>query len=356
MTIPLCVVMGGRSAEHEISLRSGHQVLQNLDWNKYDVRAIVITKNNRYYYRDMGPGTALGLEEISSLDALAPGAGQSPFFKGPFNALDSKELWGHCAVAFLALHGEAGEDGRFQGFLDTLGIAYNGPGVLASALAMNKIISKYLFLQCGLQTPPFSLFGKLHPGCSAQSIAARHGFPCFVKCPQSGSSRLMGRAVDMTTLGNLLDEFSPHADEILIESAIQGVEFTCPVLEFPDGKVEALPPIEIRPRAAEFFDYAAKYQDKGSEEICPAPRDPEMLARIREIALKAHNALGCRGVSRTDMIFKDGVFYVLEVNTLPGLTANSLLPKSFQASGGSYSGLLDVLIQTAHNRLNGALT
>jgi len=355
MKIPLGVVMGGRSAEHEISLRSGHQVLCNLDRNKYDVRAIVITLDNRYYYRDIGPDTVVGPDEISSLDAL-PAPGRSPLFKGPFSALDSRDIWGPCTVAFLALHGEAGEDGRFQGFLDTLGIAYNGPGVLASAVAMNKIMSKYLFLQCGLQTPPFSLFGKPHPGNSPESIAARRGFPCFVKCPQSGSSRLMGRAVDAATLRDLLDEFSPHADEILVESAIQGVEFTCPVLEFPDGKVEALPPIEIRPLAAEFFDYVAKYKDKGSEEICPAPRSPEILARIQDIALRAHNALGCRGVSRTDMILKDDVFYVLEVNTLPGLTANSLLPKSFVAAGGSYSGLLDVLIQTAYNRLPGTRT
>jgi D-alanine-D-alanine ligase len=331
---------------------SGHQVLQNLDRSKYDVRAIVITQDNRYYYRDIGRDAVLGLDEISSLDAL-PAPGLSPLFDGPFSALDSRELWGPCTVAFLALHGEDGEDGRFQGFLDTLGISYNGPGVLASALAMNKIMSKYLFLQRGLQTPPFSLFGKLHPGNSPESIAARRGFPCFVKCPQSGSSRLMGRAVDLPALIAMLDEFSPHADEILVESAIKGIEFTCPVLEFPDGKVDALPPIEIRPKAAEFFDYTAKYRDKGSEEICPAPRSPEILAKIRDIALQAHNALGCRGVSRTDMILKDDVFYVLEVNTLPGLTANSLLPKSFKATGGSYSGLLDVLIQTACNRLLG---
>jgi D-alanine-D-alanine ligase len=331
---------------------SGHQALQNLDRSKYDVRAIVITADNRYYYRDLGPDTVIGPDDLSSLDAL-PAPGRSPLFKGPFSALDSRELWGQCTVAFLALHGEIGEDGRFQGFLDTLGIAYNGPGVLASALAMNKIMSKYLFLQCGLQTPPFSLFGKLHPGCSAQSIAERHGFPCFVKCPQSGSSRLMGRAVDLPTLKAMLEEFSPHTDEILIESAIRGIEFTCPVLEFPDGKVEALPPIEIRPLASEFFDYTSKYRDKGSEEICPAPRSPEILAKIRDIALLAHNALGCRGVSRTDMILKDEVFYVLEVNTLPGLTANSLLPKSFKAAGGTYSELLDVLIRSAYNRLHG---
>jgi D-alanine-D-alanine ligase len=352
MKIPLAVVMGGKSAEHEISLRSGLQVLQNIDGAKYHVRAIVITSDNRYFYRDIGSDPLPSPEEIRSLDALSP-TGRSPLFKGPLAAHDARELFGPCTAAFLALHGEAGEDGRFQGFLDTLGIAYNGPGVLASALAMDKILSKYLFLQQGLATPPFSLFGRLHPESSVESIAAERGFPCFVKCPQSGSSRLMGRATDKASLSALLDEFSPHANEILIESAIKGVEFTCPVLEYPNGLVKALPPIEIRPLASDFFDYTAKYQDKGSEEICPAPRSPEILAKIREIALKAHTILGCRGVSRTDMIFKDDIFYVLEVNTLPGLTANSLLPKSFIADGGAYSGLLDVLIESACSRLGG---
>jgi D-alanine-D-alanine ligase len=352
MKLPIAVVMGGKSAEHEISLRSGFNVLYHIDRNRYEVRAIVITEDDRYFYRDLGEGGAPSPEELRSLDAL-PENGASPLFKGPFRARDARELFGTCKTAFLALHGESGEDGRFQGFLDTLGISYNGPGVLASAAAMNKVLSKYLFLQCGLATPPFSLFGQMHPETSVARAAADRGFPCFVKCPQSGSSRLMGKATDEASLKALLEEFSPHADEILIESAINGDEFTCPVLEYPDGSVKALPPIEIRPLAADFFDYTAKYQDNGSEELCPAPRDPEILEKIKHIALKAHNVLGCRGVSRTDMILSSGVFYVLELNTLPGLTANSLLPKSFIADGGSYSGLLDVLIGSARNRALG---
>lgn len=348
MRVP--VVMGGPSAEYDVSLASGHQVLLHIDTNRYAVRAVVITRDCRYYYCDIVSNEAVpSLESIASLGLLAEPY-RSPAFEGPFSVLDINHVLGGCAAAFLALHGEFGEDGRFQGFLDTLGIPYNGSGVLASAVAMHKIMSKYLFLQCGLTTPPFSVYGKNYPETTIETIAEQHGFPCFVKCPQSGSSRLLGRAIDVATLRLLLNDYEKHAEDILIETAISGIEFTCPVLEYPDNTTKALPPIEIRPLVSGFFDYAAKYSTRGSEELVPAPRPKEMLAGIQRLALKAHAALGCRGVSRTDMIYSDGRFYVLEVNTLPGLTAASLLPKSFAATGGTYAELIDILIQTAVKR------
>jgi D-alanine-D-alanine ligase len=349
MKLPLGIVMGGVSAEHEISLKSGYQVLLNINKNNYAVRAIVITADNRYYYRDIINDAIPTLESLCSLDTL-PSPFKSHDYKGPFTAHDAREVWGPCKAAFLALHGDIGEDGRIQGFLDTLGIPYNGSGVLASALAMNKILSKYLFLHSHISTPPFSVFGPAHPEVTLDSIAAKHGFPCFVKCPQSGSSRLMGRAADKGELEKLLAEYGPHANEILIETSISGTEFTCPVLEYPDGKITALPPIEIRPKSAVFFDFDAKYTDNGSEEIVPAPCGPKITGRLQETALKAHALLGCRGVSRTDMILNNDKLYVLEVNTLPGLTANSLLPKSFKTTGGTYADLLEILIQTGLKR------
>ncbi len=349
MKFPVAVVMGGPSAEHEISLLSGREVLLNIDKERYAVRAIVITKDNRYYCAEIKGGRVPSPESLESLGALAPPY-RSPDFQGPFSAGDVHDVWASCKVAFLALHGEFGEDGRIQGMLDILDIGYNGSGVFASALAMHKIKSKYVFLQSGLQTPPFSVFGKAHPETTIESIIAKHGLPCFVKCPQSGSSRLMDCARTRTTLESLIRDYSSVAEEILIETAVKGIEFTCPVLERPDGSVIALPPIEIRPKASDFFDYTAKYKDGGSEEIVPAPQSDAVLAEIQKTAFKAHTALGCRGVSRTDMILAGGNFSVLEVNTLPGLTANSLLPKSFRASGGTYSELLDILIQTGQKR------
>jgi D-alanine-D-alanine ligase len=234
-----------------------------------------------------------------------------------------------------------------QGFLDILGIPYNGPGVMASAIAMNKIATKRMLMQGGLATPPYSVYGKASPESTIEQIARDRGFPCFVKCPQSGSSRLMGKADNVDSMREMLMEFSQYTGEILIESTINGPEFTCPVLEYPDGETKALPPIEIRPKSAAFFDFEAKYTDNGSEEIVPAPCTAEITAAIQSTALKAHVILGCRGVSRTDMILSGDILYVLEVNTLPGLTENSLLPKSFKTTGGTYTGLIDILIQTS---------
>jgi D-alanine-D-alanine ligase len=149
-------------------------------------------------------------------------------------------------------------------------------------------------------------------------------------------------------LGTKIEEYQQYAQEILIEKGIQGPEFTCPVLEMPDGTVKALPPIEIRPKKGNYFNFKSKYEDGGSQEIVPAPRSKKLLAQIEDLALKCHSLLGCRGISRTDMILgNDGILYVLEVNSLPGLTANSLLPKSFKASGGTYKKLIDIMIQVA---------
>ena len=165
-----------------------------------------------------------------------------------------------------------------QGYLDTLGVPYTGSGVFGSAVAMNKITTKYLYIQCGLDVPPYCLYGKNHPQTTIEAIISKIGFLCFVKCPQSGSSRLMGKADTKEQLESLLTEYHESADEILIENLVSGPEFTCGVIDYPDGTTRALPPVEIRPKNAAFFDYEAKYSDGGSDELVPAPR-PEELPR-----------------------------------------------------------------------------
>ncbi len=338
MTGVINVVMGGPSAEHEVSLNSGLEVLENIDKSKHRLRAVVITQDKQFYFHDINAR----LPELK--DLIRPGA--SGRFQGPYTADAAHKVWEGCSVAFLALHGSFGEDGVFQGYLDTLGIPYTGSGVFASALAMNKIASKLIYEQKGISVPPYSIYGKDYPGITANSIAEKHGFPCFIKCPQSGSSRLMGRAGNHEELQSLISELSEQSDELLVETAIDGIEFSCAVIERSDGSIEALPPIEIRPKS-QFFDYTAKYTDGASEEIVPAPRSEEIIESIKRNSLAAHKALGCKGISRTDMILKDGIMYVLETNTLPGMTRNSLLPKAFYASGGTYAELLDELIDSA---------
>jgi D-alanine-D-alanine ligase len=342
MTIKVNIVMGGPSAENEISLRSGREVICNIDRTIYAVKAVVVTKTKEFYYCAID-------SSVPSPDEIANPQSSSAF-KGPFSPANSAEIWDDCNVAFLALHGEFGEDGVVQGYLDTLGIPYTGSGVFGSAVAMNKIASKYLYIQSGLEVPPYSVFGKHIPNVTVESISAKHGFPNFVKCPQSGSSRLMGRSENKEQLASLLEELGPFSDEILIESAISGPEFTCGVIDMPDGTLKALPPVEIRPKSSSFFDFEAKYTDGASEDIVPAPRPEQLLKRIQDVATIAHRALGCECVSRTDMILQNDKLYVLETNTLPGLTPISLLPRAFKAIGGTYSEMLDILIQTAINK------
>ncbi len=339
--ISVNVVMGGPSAEYEVSLNSGGQVLANLDRDKYDLRAVVINKDKLLYHADVNGA-------VPDVNGFAESGGP---FKGPLHPSDCREVWVDCDVAFLALHGEFGEDGTIQGYLDAIGVPYTGCGVYASAVAMNKITSKFLYMLGGLSVPDYSVYGVNHPETSVDGIMEKHGFPCFLKCPQSGSSRLMGRADDRESLIALLNELRESADDILVETLVSGVEFSCGVLDMPDGSTRALPPIEIRPKGSAFFDYNAKYTHGGSEEIVPAPREPELLAQVEDAALRAHKLLRCYGVSRTDMIYGDSKLYILETNTLPGMTSTSLLPQAFRAwRGGTYKELLDILIASALKR------
>lgn len=333
------VIIGGPSAEHEISLRSGFEVMGHLDPVRYQVTGVVVSQKKEFFFCDY-KNSGIRIEDLR--DPAATGK-----FTGHGRATSSGNQWDKCDVAFLALHGTFGEDGVVQGFLETLGIPYTGSGVYSSAVAMNKITSKYLYLMNGLSVPPYSIFGKAHPETTLDTVAKKHGFPCFVKCPQSGSSRLLGRADSPESLRALVAELAPHAENLLIETNITGIEFSCGVIEKQGGELSALPPIEIRPVHAGFFDYTAKYTVGESEEIVPAPRPEPLLERIKETSLAAHRILGCSGVSRTDMIYTGDTLYVLETNTLPGLTPQSLLPKAFKAIGGTYTGLLDILITAA---------
>jgi D-alanine-D-alanine ligase len=339
MTIRVSVIMGGPSAEHEISLRSGLEVARNLDQKAYTVSAVAVSHQKEFFYSSPAHTAALTIEDL-----LAPASSEK--FSGPLTPARSDEIWKTCDVAFLALHGSFGEDGVIQGFLDTIGVPYTGSGVYASAVAMEKTASKFLYINNGLDVPPWSVYGSVSPKTTIDTLEKKHGYPCFVKCPQSGSSRLMGRAHDRQSLEKLIAELAPHADRLLVESSIDGIEFSCGVIE-KDGNLLALPPIEIRPKKSRFFDYTAKYSSGESEEIVPAPRPAALLDRIKTTALAAHRIIGCSGVSRTDMIYANDTLFVLETNTLPGMTPASLLPKEYKAIGGTYSELLDTLIHSA---------
>ncbi len=331
--------MGGPSAEHEISLGTGKEMLQNLDTKKYIPKALVISQKKELFTSTADP-SLLKEQDFSNPQS-------SKHFAGPFTFADSNSIWDSCDCALLALHGEFGEDGKIQGFFDTLDIPYTGSGVYASAVGMEKITAKIIFEEQGIKTPPYSVYCTETKSPTISQLEKNHGYPCFVKCPQSGSSRLMGRAQSREELEQLLNDFSAHSSTILIETAINGEEYSCPVLAMPDNTAQPLLPVLIRPVSADFFDYTAKYAKGGSEEIVPAPISEDLAKRMQKIALTTHKALKCSGVSRTDMIVQGEEIYTLEINTLPGFTPASLVPKSFAAMGGTFSSLLDILIDNA---------
>jgi len=301
----LALIAGGKSAEREVSLKSGEQVFQALDKSKYDIR--------RYDPRD----------DLGRLVQEAPN-------------LD---------VALVIMHGRGGEDGTLQGMLDLLGIPYQGSGVLGSALGMNKELSKLLYEQAGLTTSKSMFFNKAQAP-TPREIEAALGLPVVIKPVNEGSSIGVTKARTLEELEKGLATAFPYDHRILVEQFLEGVEVTGGVLG--NTNLTALPLVEIIPSDQyDSFDYEAKYKPGASTEICPARLDEALTKKAQEAALTAHRALQCRGYSRTDMIIQDGVIHVLETNTIPGMTATSLFPQAAQAMGLEFPQLLDKLIELA---------
>ena len=301
----LALIAGGNSAEREVSLNSGEQVYQALDKSKYDI--------SRYDPKD-------------DLERLARDAAN----------LD---------VALVIMHGRGGEDGALQGMLDLLGLPYQGSGVLGSALAMNKELSKMLYQQAGLKVSR-ALFLNRGEALDLRGIEAQLGLPVVIKPVNEGSSIGITKAGTLEELERGLAAAFGHDRRVLVEEFLDGVEVTGGVLG--NAELTALPLVEIVPSEQyDFFDYEAKYKPGASREICPARLDEATTRKAQEISLTAHRALHCRGYSRTDMIVRDGDIYVLETNTIPGMTATSLFPQAARAAGLEFPQLLDRLIELA---------
>lgn len=302
----LALISGGFSSEREVSLNGGNQVFEALSKDKYLIR--------RY---DPKFDLQKLVDEAQEID-----------------------------VALIILHGPYGEDGTIQGMLELLGIPYQGSGVLGSALAIDKLTSKKIYQQSGLPVPPYRVARKNQP-FDEEACVNGMGLPLFVKPATGGSSIGMSRVDKREDLGTALAKAYEYDHVVLIEAYIQGTELTCGVIG--NEKIDALPVIEIIPESpgSTFFDYTAKYSVGGAKEICPARISPELTQTMQDLAIKAHQALNLRGYSRTDMIMRDGSFYILETNTIPGMTKTSLLPLAAKTAGMSYSQLLDRLIELA---------
>ena len=294
------VIMGGVSSEREVSINTGKQIMEHLNENKYEVIPIEL-----HTKRDLIP-------YVNDLD-----------------------------IALLALHGKYGEDGTIQGTLETFGIPYTGCGVLASSICMDKDMTKRILRVAGILTPSWTMVSK-HDALQMEQDPP-FDYPVVVKPNLGGSSIGIHIVSNRDDYLAALKAAAAWDEEILVEALTRGEEITCAIL---DGKM--LPILSIQPRG-EFFDYASKYdQDGALEEV--AQLQPEIYERVQSSALASYNALKCQVYARVDMIVVDGKPYVLEVNTLPGMTSNSLLPKSAAAAGISYAELLDCIIELSMNK------
>ncbi|MEX1061641.1 MAG: D-alanine--D-alanine ligase [Patescibacteria group bacterium] len=299
MKIKVAVLCGGPSPEYNVSLASGEEVLQNLNSAKFNAHKIVISRN------------------------------------GGFSPLSLK---GEYDLAFLALHGPFGEDGTLQNILDETGLAYTGSSARASRIGMDKLASKEVFIARGIPTPQFL---KVESSEGVREFAQIAGFPVVVKPANQGSSVGITVVKNKNALSKAFREAASYGP-VLVEEFVAGRELTVGILANTP-----LPVVEIRSRRG-FFDYQAKYDPALVEEIVPAPLSESQTAQAQNLAMKAFSALGCRGFGRVDMILRpSGEIVALEVNTIPGLTKNSLFPKELRAQGITLEDALEKIITVA---------
>jgi D-alanine-D-alanine ligase len=356
------ILMGGASAEREISLASGKMIAAHLPPDRYDVVMLdplaLMAGNPRLSdeMRAKAEGLLAGRESTERLpdrDRSLPAAFQEDIKSAAAATAPATEALSFSGggrridVAFLALHGPFGEDGTIQGMLDILGIPYVGSGTLASALAMDKVMAKKVLAAEGVPVPRGIVIERAEFRKDPDGAAGRAAdavLPAVVKPVRQGSSIGMSLVVARDAMLPALETAFVHDILALVEERLTGTELTVGVIGNRD--LRALPVVEIVPRRA-FFDYQAKYDPEQSEEICPA-RIPEPAAlAAQDLALRSHRALGCRGLCRVDMILTERGPIVLEVNTMPGMTVNSLLPKAARAAGIAFPQLLERLVQLA---------
>lgn len=294
----VAVLMGGHSAEREVSLKSGQAVLdallrQHIDAHAVDVRDVTMT-----------------------------------------------DIAGQYDRAFIVLHGRGGEDGTMQGALETLGMPYTGSGVLGSALGMDKLRCKYLWRGLGIPTPDFLL---LMPGCDVSTEAANISFPVFVKPSREGSSIGMSKVDNLDDLPKAVELAWQYDKEVLVEQFIDGYELTVAILQG-----EALPVIRIETPNV-FYDYDAKYQADSTQYHCPSGLDAAVENEIQQIAKQTYDSVACSGWGRVDFMFdQDSKPYVLEVNTIPGMTDHSLVPMAAKAAGIDFDELVLRILETSN--------
>ena len=346
----VCILFGGMSPEHEVSLRSAESVLNNIDKEKYNVYPVGIAKDGDWIlfkgedYSMLPAGTWMDFEGNRRC-AISPIRGQGLLcFEGDCVVRETID------VVFPVMHGENCEDGAMQGLLKLAGIPYVGPHVAASAVAMDKTLTKLVVDHAGVPQAAWKLVRrgdlKNHMENTLTALENRFAYPMFVKPAGTGSSVGVSKAADREALRNALEHAAKFDDKILVEEFIHGREIEVAVMGNDNPVASIAGEIDS---GADFYDYEAKYVTDTSVAYIPAriPEDVEEI--VREAAVKVYSAIGCQGLSRVDFFvtYEENRVVFNEINTLPGFTSISMYPKLFAASGIEYTDLIDELLKLA---------
>ncbi|HEY9522940.1 MAG TPA: D-alanine--D-alanine ligase family protein [Thermopolyspora sp.] len=356
--VRVAVVFGGRNSEHAVSLMGAGSVLAAIDRTKYDVVPIGIARDGRWVLAAENQRYAIEGTDLPEVDQSGSALALSSA-GGSLVAMEAgriPESLGEVDVVFPLLHGPFGEDGTIQGLLEMAGVRYVGSGVLASAIGMDKAYMKIILAQAGLPTGPYVVVRDRdwrRDRARVLKEVEELGWPVFVKPARAGSSQGVAKAGDLDEVEAAVEAARAHDPKVLVEAAIDGREIECAVLSsLNDEPAQASMPGEILVQDDhEFFDFAAKYYPDQMELAVPADLPAGTSERIRELAVRAFDALGCEGLARVDFFYRpDGELIVNEINTLPGFTSLSVAPQLWAASGLPYPELVDRLIRLAVER------
>lgn len=332
--IKVAVIYGGKSSEHEVSLKSAFGVIKAMSSDKYDILPIGITKEGRWVTGELGELMA---------DGQSMRLGEEEFLLYP-DGQNNKGL--KIDVVFPVMHGTYAEDGAIQGLLELTGIPYVGCGIAASAIAFDKDLTKRMVSLLNLSQADYVAVEKYNYQAKLKEAAERIGFPCFVKPARQGSSVGIFKVNSEAELRSAVEQSFAYDSKVMIEEFISGREIEISVLgnEYPEVSL----PGEII-SAAEFYDYEAKYSSNSTRLNIPADVSGEQIADMQQRAKLIYQTLGCRGLARVDFFLthKDNTFCFNEINTMPGFTPMSMYAKMWEAAGLKYADLLDKLIELA---------
>jgi len=358
------VIFGGRSGEHEVSVRSARAIIEAIDQKKFEVVPIAIGKDGKW----LGPSQSTQLLPTAVHRLLRSKPGDDlgdvallgdPSHKGLISLRPqaSSAVAEKLDVVFPALHGPFGEDGTLQGLLEMADIPYVGCGVLASSCGMDKVTMKSLFVQAGLPICKHIWFlrsqWRSNPEKILRNVKGNLGLPCFVKPANLGSSVGVSRATDKKTLAEAIDLAAEYDRKIIVEEEVVGREIECAILGNDEPQASLPGEYVIYEESARFLDYTEKYASTGRVSfVVPAPLSKTITARIQRMAIQAFQAVDGAGLARVDFFLqqKGGELVINELNTLPGLTEVSGYPKMWEASGLSFTQLLEKLIELAFER------